>query len=174
MSGDIVYGVVVTLPKNPSWTVLQERLEKFENMNQADQGTKSVLISKTDKDSMTKEEIALVNEVYDGESLQEWFESGAGAKSALNKILGEENGFELKAYTGGDYYVGRLETVLLLEYANSRVANPLSGYGAVVKNLNLPFIRNAEIDEKLSRALGTLGLEAGEPGWKFVATNSKS
>jgi len=106
------------LPKNPSWAVL-ERLEKFENMNQADlqeettKGTKSVLISKSDKDSMTKEEIALVNEDYDGESLQEWFESGAGAKSALNKILGKENWFELKAYTGGDYYVVGLETVSL-------------------------------------------------------------
>ena len=36
--------------------------------------------------------------------------------------------------------------------------------------MNLPFIGNADIDEKFAHVLLAFGFEADEPGWKFIIT----
>lgn len=190
-SAAIAYGVAITLPREPSWTILQHRLEKFDdsllakaaravpenNLKQEDipeqirksaKLLKSVLISQTDKDDMSQEEVEMAKEEGDVEELSQ------PALKALNKIFGEGHGLELKAFCGGDYYDGDLQTALVLVHAASCVNVDDGDLGVGVANLNLPFVRNAEVDEVIARALRAFGMEAESgPGWKLVTTASR-
>lgn len=131
-----------------------------------------------DKDVMTEEELQLSEEDTDNldERLIQENDGNNAGDSALNTILGEGHGLKLKAYCGGDYYdVDGLTTALVLEYtATMRPLYATYGFGLIAECLGLPFLDNPEVDEKLERALQSLGMAGSVPDWCQIATYDKS
>lgn len=199
-SAVVFYGVVIYLPWNPSWNILWDRIANFDESSLfakaaravpsddlKQEGSlpeqvvkyakveKSILVSKDDKESMTEKEMKDLDG-DDYEAMQGMGE-GSHAASALDKILGEGHGLKLKTYFGGDFTEGELDAVLVLEHTTGYAFAEGGEYNLGVKasGLDIRFIRNAEIDENVARALRAFGLEGKtEPGWKFVTTADRS
>jgi hypothetical protein len=198
----VVYGAVIALPTNPSAILLCKRLLEVEDsffataaravpkedlddenglpeqIAKSARIVRSVLVSKDDTDAMTEEECATLKKrkCY-GDSDDSLEEEGIGiaSKAAIDKIVGEGHGLELKGYKGWNYWDNDDDGILLLEHVESRfIGRRVDAGVSAAMSLNIPTMEGKEeIDGNIRQVLRALGLEAeGDPGWQLVVTHS--
>ena len=140
------YGIVIKLPKDPSWPILEKRLKAFEydtslfataarsvlskkdskevlstelpeQISESAKGVaRPVLISQYDQEGMTESEREIKHSHYD---TAEEFGIEREAARAITKILGEDHGLALTPFCASSGYEeddGVLDPVLLLHY----------------------------------------------------------
>jgi hypothetical protein len=195
----VAYGAVIELPRSPSVLLLCKRLLDVESslfataaravpkqdlddesglpeqIAKSARIVRSILVSRYDTDAMTQEECdALEEEEGEDDSLDD-ARIGRASEAAINKIVGDGHGLELKGFKGLIYWDNHDDGVLLLEHFESRFVRFCVNAGvADATTLNMPNIeRKEEIDRNIHQVLRALGLEAeGDPGWQLVVTHS--